>query len=115
MTNRPPSYGKGKICPTCEIRFYISRSNETQEEFDNRVYCSVRCKHNQDTNLAVTVMAHELVRIRIGNSYMSIDGKLTTNIDNAKLIHPYHAWEYKLKFSNMYKSEAVYTENNLSK
>ena len=56
--------------------------------------------------------AHELVRIKSGSQYMGIDGKLTSNIDEAMLIHPDHFDQIYNQIAKHYSGMMFITETN---
>lgn len=79
---------KAKICIRCGSRFNrrtnrsLYEKTETPEEFASRKYCSIGCMDPE------YIQAHQLVRIRQGNYYLTLDKKWTNDKDSAKLFHP---------------------------
>ena len=77
-----------KICIRCGSRFNrrtnrsLYEKTETPEEFASRKYCSIGCMYPE------YIQAHQLVRIRQGNYYLTLDKKWTINKEEAKLFHP---------------------------
>ena len=55
---------------------------------------------------------HELVRIKSGSEYLGVDGKLTTNKDEALLAHPDHSDHIIQQLSYRYKEKLFITETN---
>lgn len=72
-----------KNCLKCGHKFYIkSNFHESLKDFENRNHCATCFDVNSNCQV------HELVRIRVGEYYYTIDNKLSLKIDEAKLYHP---------------------------
>ena len=75
-----------KICINCGRGFFRnfsgSRPHETREDFAKREYCTKACATK------IFVQAHELVRIKQGNLYRTLDGKYSNDIEQAQIFHP---------------------------
>jgi len=75
-----------KICINCGRGFLRnfsgSRPYETREDFAKREYCTKACATK------IFVQANELVRIKQGNLYRTLDGKYSNDIEQAQIFHP---------------------------
>jgi len=75
-----------KFCLRCGMRFNRRTdrraTKETPEQYAKRLHCSKSCGESEYCQL------HELVVVKKGDYYLTLDGKWTINKDEAKLFHP---------------------------
>jgi hypothetical protein len=96
-----------KNCLICGAGFVIkSNYHESIKDFEKRNHCN-SCL--SETN---TCMVHELVRIRVGEYYYTIDNKLSFRIDEAKLYHPENIDTKIMTLQMANPDKVVRTESN---
>lgn len=75
-----------KICINCGRGFVRNfsggRPHESKEDFAKREYCTKTCATK------IFVQAHELVMIKHGDLYRTLDGKYSHDIEQAQIFHP---------------------------
>jgi len=75
-----------KICINCGRGFIRNfsggRPHESKEDFAKREYCTKTCATK------IFVQAHELVMIKHGDLYRTLDGKYIADIEQAQIFHP---------------------------
>lgn len=106
---RPQKAIEPKKCEKCGVDFYRHKFKgrfEDERDYLNRKYCSSYCEiHNN-------AMVHELVRVKVNDYYVSLSNRLTTNRDEAKLLHPTNGKVLATATALKYKSDKITIEMN---